>query len=478
MIIAEHKEPMPATVSDGITLFTTHVRRATPDTLDPKLNAHSKLNDITACIQAYTAGADEALMLDPHGFVATCNCTHFFGRRHATDGPEVWTSDGSFCLGGITRGNVLHVCREAGIAARETTFSLTDVYSASEAFCTGTFAGVVPVRTVDGRTIGTGRRGPVVARLQQLYADLVAADVARSVRRRDHAGRGVVGPAQHLHGDDARLGEPARHRRRRRAALCGLPGRTGSTIPAATRCWPPADRPDVGGRGPAARRCPPARRCSTRSTCPTTCSPTRAPGLGRRLPQRAADPHAREVVASYVRSRDECEPDDIGLLQQERLLDVLDDAGEHPPVIDAADFLRDPEGYLRWLCDWLGIDFTDRMLPGRPARATPTASGRRTGTTPCGPPPASSRTAPRRSTSTPRRRGRGGLPAGVRTAARPPPRAAIRGELTPFRASNGALRLTAAPEHPHQAKGSGVAPGSWASSSRACAATLCSTSTS
>ena len=180
VIIAEHKEPMPSTVTDGITLFTTHVRRATPDTLDPKLNAHSKLNDITACIQAYTAGADEALMLDPHGFVATCNSTHFFcvvDPRRMHEGPEVWTSDGRFCLAGITRGNVLRVCRGAGITARETTFSLTDVYSASEAFVTGTFAGVVPVRSVDGRTIGTGARGPVVERLQGLYADLVAADV-------------------------------------------------------------------------------------------------------------------------------------------------------------------------------------------------------------------------------------------------------------------------------------------------------------
>jgi len=178
VIIAEHKEPMPSTVTEGITLFTTHVRRATPDTLDPKLNAHSKLNDITACIQAYTAGADEALMLDPHGFVATCNSTHFFVVVAGEDGPEVWTSDGRFCLGGITRGNVLRLCREAGITARETTFSLTDVYSASEAFVTGTFAGVVPVRSVDGRTIGSGARGPVVERLQGLYADLVAADVS------------------------------------------------------------------------------------------------------------------------------------------------------------------------------------------------------------------------------------------------------------------------------------------------------------
>src|SRR3954465_11328050 len=174
VIIAEHKEPLPATVSEGITLFTTHVRRAAPDTLDPKLNAHSKLNDITACIQAYTAGADEALMLDPHGFVATCNSTHFF----IVAGDEVLTSDGRYCLAGITRANVLRVCERDGIAARETTFSLTDVYSAREAFVTGTFAGVVPVRSVDGRTIGSGARGPVVERLQGLYRALVDADVA------------------------------------------------------------------------------------------------------------------------------------------------------------------------------------------------------------------------------------------------------------------------------------------------------------
>jgi branched-chain amino acid aminotransferase len=178
VVIAEHKEVLPRTVTDGITLFTTHVRRTTPDTLDPKLNAHSKLNDITACIQAYTAGADEALMLDPQGFVATCNSTHFFIVTGTDEEPEVWTSDGRFCLAGITRGNVLRVCREAGIPARETTFSLTDVYSAREAFVTGTFAGVVPVRTVDGRTIGSGARGPMVERLQGLYRQLVARDVA------------------------------------------------------------------------------------------------------------------------------------------------------------------------------------------------------------------------------------------------------------------------------------------------------------
>ena len=178
VIIAEHKEPLPRTVTEGITLFTTHVRRAAPDTLDPKLNAHSKLNDITACIQAYTAGADEALMLDPHGFVATCNSTHFFIVAGSEDSPEVLTSDGRYTLAGITRENVLELCRDNGIAARETTFSLTDVYSAREAFVTGTFAGVVPVREVDGRTIGDGTRGPVVERLQRLYGELLDADVA------------------------------------------------------------------------------------------------------------------------------------------------------------------------------------------------------------------------------------------------------------------------------------------------------------
>lgn len=179
VIVAEHKDPLPETLERGISLFTVHVRRSAPDVLDPKLNAHSKLNDITACIQAYTAGADEALMLDPNGFVATCNSTHFFIVRRGDDGePQVWTSSGQYCLGGITRGNVLRVCHAAGIPAYERTFSLTDVYGADEAFVTGTFAGLVPVREIDGRVIGDGRRGPMVARLQELYAEYVAVDVA------------------------------------------------------------------------------------------------------------------------------------------------------------------------------------------------------------------------------------------------------------------------------------------------------------
>ena len=172
VIIPEYKNPKPETLERGIRLFTVHVRRGYPDVQDPKLNSHSKLNCITACIQAYTAGADEALMLDPHGFVATCNSTHFFIVRRG----EVWTSSGMYCLGGITRANVLQVCREEGVPAFEKSFSLTDVYGADEAFVTGTFAGVVPVRSVDGRALAG--RGPMVARLQQAYRALVDRDVA------------------------------------------------------------------------------------------------------------------------------------------------------------------------------------------------------------------------------------------------------------------------------------------------------------
>lgn len=174
VILPEFKLAKPETVQAGLKLFTVHVRRGYPDVLDPKLNSHSKLNCITACIQATAAGADEALMLDPHGFVATCNSTHFFIVR----GGEVWTSSGDYCLGGITRSNVIQVCREAGIPVFEKNFSLTQVYSAEEAFCTGTFAGVVPVREVDGRPMEGGVPGPMVLRLQALYKALVARDVA------------------------------------------------------------------------------------------------------------------------------------------------------------------------------------------------------------------------------------------------------------------------------------------------------------
>ncbi|MEO1240708.1 MAG: aminotransferase class IV [Pseudomonadota bacterium] len=173
VIVPEFKRPMPETAEQGARLYTVHVRRGYPDVQDQKLNSHSKLNCIMACIQAAKAGADEALMLDPHGFVATCNSTHFFIVRNG----ELWTSTGDFCLGGITRGVILEIARDAGIATRERNFSLHDVYGAEEAFITGTFAGVSPVIEVDGRNISDAR-GPMVARLQRLYGDHISGAVA------------------------------------------------------------------------------------------------------------------------------------------------------------------------------------------------------------------------------------------------------------------------------------------------------------
>ena len=172
VIIPEYKTALPETLTKGMKLFTVHVRRGYPDVQDQKLNSHSKLNCITACIQAAKAGADEGLMLDPHGFVATCNSTHFFIVRKG----EVWTSTGDFCLGGITRGNIIKVCEQNGIPVRQKNFSLTDVYGASESFVTGTFAGVAPVGEIDGRIIGDGGRGPMVERIQQLYVAMIEAE--------------------------------------------------------------------------------------------------------------------------------------------------------------------------------------------------------------------------------------------------------------------------------------------------------------
>lgn len=181
VIIPEFKEALPETVTRGIDLFTVHVRRGFPDVQDPKLNSHSKINCIVACIQASKAGAAEALMLDPHGFVATCNSTHFFIVKN----DQVITSTGQYCIDGVTRGAVLRICREQGIENAQTNFSLSDVYSADEAFVTGTFAGLVPVTEIDGRRIGEAsdtqgddKRGPMVKRLQGLYQQLLDQECA------------------------------------------------------------------------------------------------------------------------------------------------------------------------------------------------------------------------------------------------------------------------------------------------------------
>lgn len=174
VVIAEYKQADPTVRERGVTLHTSAVRRPPPDTLDQRLNIHSKMHEVLALIEATEAGADEALMLDTHGFVATCNATNFFIVR---DG-EVWTSRGDFNLPGITRWAVLEVARRAGIPAFEADFTLDEVYAADEAFVTGTFGGLTPVRAVDGRAIGDGTN-PMTDQLRTRYETLIEEDVAR-----------------------------------------------------------------------------------------------------------------------------------------------------------------------------------------------------------------------------------------------------------------------------------------------------------
>lgn len=171
VIIAEHSKPSTVVLENGMTLFTVHIVRGQPNSQDPKLNSHSKLNCITALTHAQKAGADEALMLDPHGFVATCNSTNFFIVRNG----EVWTSTPRYCMNGITRQKVIDLCVQDGIPVYEKDFSLFEVYGADEAFVTGTFGGQTPVVKIDGREVGDGKPGPVVKRIRELYKALATA---------------------------------------------------------------------------------------------------------------------------------------------------------------------------------------------------------------------------------------------------------------------------------------------------------------
>lgn len=165
VIVAEWKLPSPAIVTQGLSLFTSSIRCSPADMFDMRLNSHSRLNLITALIQAIKAGADEALMLDPHGFVSSCNATNFFFVR----GGEVCTSTGDYCFQGVTRANVIALCQANGIPLRQANFTLKDVYMAEEAFVTGTFGGLTPVRALDGRILPSPLPGPVTARLRSLY---------------------------------------------------------------------------------------------------------------------------------------------------------------------------------------------------------------------------------------------------------------------------------------------------------------------
>ena len=166
VVIVEHSKPV---LSRPITLATVPHIRGLPMSQDPKLNSHSKLNCILACIAAEKAGADEALMLDIHGFVSTTNACNFFIVRKG----EVWTSTGDYCMNGITRQKVIEVCSGNNIPILEKNFSLVDAYNAEEAFLTGTFGAQVPVKAIDGRVIGDGQPGPFTLKIRTLYFDLI-----------------------------------------------------------------------------------------------------------------------------------------------------------------------------------------------------------------------------------------------------------------------------------------------------------------
>ena len=171
VIVAEYKTPLPEAKAKGYTLFTSTFRTTQPDQFDLRLNSHSRLNLIQALIQAIKAGADEALMLDPRGFVASCNSTNFFIVR----GRELWTSTSLYSFKGITQGNVLDAWRQAGNTAKECDFTLAQVYAADEAFVTGTLGGVTAVTKIDGRIIGDGKAGKITKEASDLYLKSVGA---------------------------------------------------------------------------------------------------------------------------------------------------------------------------------------------------------------------------------------------------------------------------------------------------------------
>ena len=424
VIIAEHKEPLPATVTDGITLFTTHVRRAAPDTLDPKLNSHSKLNDITACIQAYTAGADEALMLDPHGFVATCNSTHFFIVGGTEDAAEVLTSDGRYCLAGITRANVLEICAANGIPARETTFSLTDVYARTRG---------VRDRHIRGRGARAVGRRPHDRRWPPRADRRAAAGAVPRARRRRRCG------AQRAMSDVVRVAMWSGPRNISTAMMRAFENRpdtvvvdeplyaaylarTGIDHPAREEviASQPTDLDDRDRRAfeAAARR---AQRPLRQAHGPPRLARD-GPALDARLPQRAADPRpgrggrlvrarARELRARGHRAAPAGMAD--GAVGRARRRG----AGHRRGRLPASRPRRTCAGCAT---GWASPSPTG-CCPGRRARATPTAYGRRTGTRPSGRSTGFEPWRPREiEPLRPRRRSRRGVPPDLRGAARPP----------------------------------------------------------
>lgn len=175
VIVAEYKEPSEEIVAKGLSLFTSAIHCTPSDMFDMRLNSHSRLNLIQALLQAIAAGADEALMLDPNGFVSSCNATNFFFVKNG----EVFTSTGEYCFNGVTRGNVIALCKRHGVPIRLGNFTLNEVHTADEAFVTGTFGGITPVREIDGHKLFAPLPGAVTQRLREAYVALKDEEAAR-----------------------------------------------------------------------------------------------------------------------------------------------------------------------------------------------------------------------------------------------------------------------------------------------------------
>jgi branched-chain amino acid aminotransferase len=168
VIVAEYKVPDPGLAARGLSLHTSSIRCTPAHMFDMRLNSHSRLNLIMALLEAIEAGADEALMLDPSGFVSSCNATNFFCVRNG----EVLTSSGEYCFNGVTRANVVQLCERHGIPVRLGDFTMDEAHGAEEAFVTGTFGGLTPVREIDGHRLPAALPGPVTRRLRALYEAL------------------------------------------------------------------------------------------------------------------------------------------------------------------------------------------------------------------------------------------------------------------------------------------------------------------
>ena len=398
----DHRRAQGAAAGDvdrGITLFTMHVRRAGPDTLDPKLNAHSKLNDITACIQAYTAGADEALMLDPHGFVATCNSTHFFivRRRRGLD-----LIRRTYCLGGITRANVLQMCRARRHRGARDELQPHRRLRRRRG---------VRHRHVRRRGAGPDRGRPHDRHRRTRPDGPAAAGALQALRRpRRRSARERPGWAA---GVSARLAMWSGPRNISTALMrawenrpdttvvdeplyAPLPGRHRHRPPGPRRGASPPRRPTGAPSSTASsRRCRRRRRPLPEADGPPPVPDDMDRGLDRQAHQRAADPRPARGRRAYVRSREQRRrADDIGLppagspCTTTCRLRASRAAGHRRGRLPAR-----PEVLPALALRLVGIAFTSGCCTGRPGRATPTASGRRTGTPRCGPRPASTLTA-------------------------------------------------------------------------------------